>query len=566
MCWAALNRSRHDPRALTRALLLAFATASATAQDLMPRQPPGREAATVRIGGATGVRGWATDNSPVVIPRLDQLSVTGSEAGRPNVRRDGVLLSGMSVPALEALAAELSEWIGKPLTETGLDRLTEVILRHYDDHDRPMNDVWVPPQSGADGRLDIQVVEGRVGAVALERTGRFNDSVIRQGLHLREGDLLTGAALQTDLDWLSRNPFRRAELFAAPGEGVTADLLVRLDERRPWRVYTGYDNNGTRAVGRNRWFAGLNHGNALGLDHVVGWQMTTGDSLDALHAHALSWEIPLHRLQHFIRLSGAWADASAEESLGGLALGTHGSSWQLSALYGRPLPRIGGWRQEVRGGIEFKRTDNFIVFGETALPQAEVDVVQFRGEWQGNGPLWGGQAEVRFDGVASPGDLTGRNGSDEFGAFRADADPSYAYARIEGSWLRPLAADWSCLTRATAQRATGALLPTEQLGLGGSSNVRGYPERMLLADTGYAVSAELRTPAHRPTPAISIQALLFLDHGRGWREGEGSDTLTGLGAGLRLRLGETASARLDIGWPLENGRGPEVHAGATFSF
>jgi hemolysin activation/secretion protein len=550
--------------------LLAIAAAAAppaAAQDLLPRMPEGDGAAVFRFGQAPDLHGWAPDDSPVILDRLVQLTVAGRESGSRTVETGGVTLQGMSVAALDELARELAGWIGRPLTEAGLDRLTEVILRHHEDHDRPMTDVWVPPQAGEGGRLNLEVAEGRIGAVELTTLTRFNEEVVRKGLHLREGDLLTGTALQADLDWLSRNPFRRAELFVAPGDGVTADLIVQVDEQRPWRVYAGYDNTGAESVGEHRWFTGFNLGNAFGLDHVLGYQFTTGETLDALQAHSMTWEIPLHRLQHFVRLTGAWAEASAVDTQAGLAVNSDGTSWLAGALYGRPLPRFGSWRQEIRGGFEFKRADNFVLFGETSLPRTAVDVVQFRAEWQAKGPLWGGAADLRADLVASPGGMTARNDRAEFEAFRPGADPSYAYGRVEGSWLRPLPKSWSWRTQATAQLASGALLPTEQLGLGGSATVRGYDERILLADSGYAISTELRTPAWSPgREGVLLQGLLFLDHGRGWREDEGSQTLTSVGIGTRIALGTFGTARLDVGWGLRDGDGAKVHGGVMFSF
>ena len=569
MCWASPRTLRQDHRALTRALLLLIAAAlePAAAQDLMPRELPGEAAAVVRIGAAPDIHGWAADDSPVVIEKLGQLVVAGSEVGSAPVERDGVLLQGLSVAALDELAAELSEWIGKPLTEAGLDRLTEVILRHYDDHDRPMNDVWVPPQTGEGGRLNVEVVEGRIGVVGMETMTRFSDGMVRQGLHLSEGDLLTSSGLQADLDWLSRNPFRKAELFVAPGEGVSADLLLRVDEKRPWRVYTGYDNSGSESVGENRWFAGFNLGNAFGLDHQLGYQFTTGDSYEDFHAHSLSWEIPIHRLQHFVRLTGAWADAAALDYQNGLPLNSSGTSWLAGILYGKPLPRLGEWRQEIRGGFEFKHADNFVIFGQTSFPQTDVAIAQFRGEWQGTGPLWGGLAEVRADLVASPGDLTAKNGEAEFEAYRPGADPTYAYGRVEGTWLAPLQKNWSWRIHGTAQLASGALLPTENLGLGGYETVRGYDERIYLADSGYAISAELRTPAVNPLKkGVLLQGLVFIDHGHGWRESEDSLGLTSIGIGTRCALGDHGTARLDLGWGLEDGHGAVVSAGVLFSY
>jgi hemolysin activation/secretion protein len=543
----------------------------AAAQDLLPRELPGEEAAVFRFEKAPDVHGWVADSSPVLLVRLERLSILGAEDGASRIRRDGVELSGMTVAEPKELAAELGGWIGRPLTESGLDRLTEVILRHYEDHGRPMNEVWVPPQDGAGGVLRVEVVEGRVGRLGFGRLEHFDEERLRKGIRVREGELLDGRAVQADLDWLSRNPFRRADLFVAPGEGVSADLLLGIEERRPWRAYAGYDNTGSEAVGENRWFGGFNWGNAFGFDHVLGYQFTVGDSLEDFHAHSMTWEIPVHRRHEFMRITAAWADVLAEETQDGVPTDAEGESWQVSALYGRQLRRAGDWTQEWRAGAEFKRADNFVIFGETEFPDTKVDVLQLRGEWLGGGPLWGGRADLQASLVASPGDVTARNGSEEFESFRTGADPSYVYARAEGSWVAPVAEDWSWRIRATAQLASGALLPTEQLGLGGYSTVRGYAERILLADGGYVVSSELRTPVIRAAEQLrpggfGLQGLAFIDHALGWRDGDGTETLTGAGLGIRAAVWDSANLRLDVGWGLEDGDGAEIHAGVFASF
>lgn len=521
----------------------------------------------LRFGAVPDVHGWLADDSPIVIERLRSLVVSGDQPGCEPLALGPVMLERMSVGGLGALARELSGWIDRPLTEAGLDRLTEVILRHYDDHGRPMNEVWIPPQSGEGGMLRVELVEGRVGTVALEEMRHFDPAILRGGMRLRQGSLLRSAELQAELDWLSRNPFRHADLFVAPGQGVSADLLIRMQERRPWRVYAGYDNSGSESVGENRWFSGFNWGDGFGRDQVVGYQFTMGDSLGLFHAHSLSWEVPVHPWRSFLRLDGAWAEVSSFETQAGFPVNADGTSWQVGLLYGVPLPRLGDWRQELCGGFEFKRADNFVIFGQASLPRAEVDVAQFRGEWQGSGSLAGGRAEASVELVASPGGLTDQNGRAEFEAFRPGADPAYLYGRAEGTWIRPLPGDWSCRLHAIGQLANGALLPTEQFGLGGHWTVRGYPERVFLADSGYALTAELHSPGWSP-PAerlewLRLQGLLFLDHGRGWRESEGDVTLTSIGVGARFALGAHGSARFDVGWGFEDARGAEIHGGVT---
>ncbi len=239
-------------------------------------------------------------------------------------------------------------------------------------------------------------------------------------------------------------------------------------------------------------------------------------------------------------------------------------------MFGAPLRKTAGWKQEVQGGLEFKRSDNFFVFGDTSLPGTEVDIVQFRGDWKGERTFDNTTLELFASLVASPGELTAQNGNDEFEAFRPGANPAYVYGRLGATWQDPHTETWSWKLRGNIQLATGALLPTEQLALGGNATVRGYPERILLADSGYALSAELSTPTLSkdlgPLGRSTIRGIAFLDHGLGWREGDGSKSLTGAGLGTRIKLGTFGEGRLDLGRGLDGGDGVNLYTGWFFSF
>jgi hemolysin activation/secretion protein len=219
-------------------------------------------------------------------------------------------------------------------------------------------------------------------------------------------------------------------------------------------------------------------------------------------------------------------------------------------MFGAPLPRSGKWKPEILGGIEIKQADNFFLQGDTSLPGTEVEVVQFRGDWIGERTFDATILELHGMLVASPGEITARNGDDDFAAFRSGAVSTYLYGRLESTWQNKSDDGWAWKLRGAAQLASGALLPTEQLALGGSATVRGYAERILLADSGYALSAELMTPAWTPRRAPSqtgsVRGVAFLEHGLGWREGEGAETLIGAGFGVRLGIGPFAEGRLDV--------------------
>ena len=166
----------------------------------------------------------------------------------------------------------------------------------------------------------------------MQSGGIFNDELLSGAIHLQRGEILLSSELQKHLDWFNRNPFRPAALYAAPGQAEgEADLVFALSERRPWRMYAGYENSGAEVAGEHRFLTGFNWGNALGRDMLLSYQFTSAESPGELSAHALSMEIPFHSRHQFLRCNGSWADILTEGYLAGILVESSGSSWQLGA-------------------------------------------------------------------------------------------------------------------------------------------------------------------------------------------------------------------------------------------
>jgi hemolysin activation/secretion protein len=169
--------------------------------------------------------------------------------------------------------------------------------------------------------------------------------------------------------------------------------------------------------------------------------------------------------------------------------------------------------------------------------------------------------------------LGGDNEDAAFRDVRADAESGYAIGLAGLSRLQRLPGDWSLVVRADGQWSDAALLPSEQVGLGGFDAVRGYREREFLVDSGLVASAELRTPvwgwmAPQPLRAgagSGLQALAFADYGRGETEGLRDVEVSSAGAGLRYQLGRNLELRFDYGWALD-GSNSRAHLGVVASW
>ena len=127
--------------------------------------------------------------------------------------------------------------------------------------------------------------------------------------------------------------------------------------------------------------------------------------------------------------------------------------------------------------------------------------------------------------------------------------------RGQGQYVRLLAPETLLVVRADLQLSTRALVPLEQIGLGGLASVRGYRQDVLLTDNGFFASAEVRFPILRIESVEGVlQVVPFIDFGIGWnssaRLNPDHNSLVSAGLGLQWQMGDRFSARLDYGIPL----------------
>lgn len=494
-----------------------------------------------------------TDDSQVIITSLTQLVIKKQDEQITPLAEE---ITTGQIPAASALVAQLTPLLHRPLTERGFNFLIEMILSHYDNQDRPVVDVIVPEQDISKGGLTLEVLEGKVGTIGLKKSKWFRREFLASALQTKSGDLIRGKTLQRDLDWLSRNPFRQASLFASPGDGpAVADFLIGLQEQRPWRAFTGYQNTGTNNIGADLFSFGFNWGNAFGQDHLLNYQFTTGDTPSDFRAHSFAWEIPLHAHHHFLRFGGTTAALKSRVE----GISSDSDYRELSLALGRPLDRWHGFKQEATLGVEWKKTDNFATFGGFSLPGAEVTLWQFHASYKATGEFKNGPLQLTTDLILNPG-----TGSDrDFQQFRNGADSQYFLLRTSSRWETEIQPDWTLKLSIQGQYSPDLLLPSEQFGLGGFRTIRGHSERDFLADSGFALSAEVTTPAIS-IQSLQIRGVTFLDHGTGWRHGEDRQTLTGAGLGLRIEAGQTLNGRID--WAASPEGEQQWHLGFLISF
>ena len=541
-----------------------------------PAAPPPLDAIAGGIGAAQKLR----LSGLVLLSESSQIAENGwSASALPADRIDSARLPWLS-------HTELVRVLGPALDQPFGDQLLHAIPASLGQlcqaAGRPFVSVIIPPQDFTSGVLQILVIEGRLGALAVEGENHFSEKSYLAAIHVRPGEPIESARLERDLAAIADNPFRQATVAARPGATVgTTDLVIQANDRRPWRFYGGYDDTGNRTTGLERVNAGVNWGNVLGLAHQLNYQLTASPDYQRSVSHSVNYVAPM-----------PWDVAqtlTASCSYGRIRpdmpppFDQEGHSENASLRYRLPLAPFAGVGHALSFGADYKMSDNNLEFSSIPVSGNITHIWQGSLAWEASRPDRHGATQLAVTGVFSPGDLDSDNDDDSFNATRAFAEARYAYLNANLVRSTRLPADFVLVITAIGQISDGNLLGSEQFTLGGAYTVRGYDDGDTYGDWGALLRNELQLPALRGLsrwfarlPADQFTPVVFLDAGVAGPAdplpGEDeSVTLASAGAGFRYAIGAHGSLRADYGWQLEDSPSgiPEdgrIHVSATLSF
>jgi hemolysin activation/secretion protein len=501
------------------------------------------------------------------------------EAGGAN--ETGISIVGLPMLDDPALKQQLNNLLGKPLVQDMLGGINTVLVNWYRDHDRPFVDVAFPAgQDVTNGVVQVVVTESKVGQVVARNNHWFSSGLLTSQVQLSHDDPISLRELQADRDWLNLNPFRSVDITAerSPTPGYTDIVVNTLDEQFPLRGHLTYDDTGASILGRDRWSAGIDWGNAFWTDSQLSYQYSSNVPLHRsvsgaaadYEAHSLSLVTPLPWHDQ-LAIFGAYARSTPRL---GPDLGLTGINWQLSGRYIVTLPPSGNFSQQAQFGFDFKSSNSNLLFGGFEVLNTTSEIAQFTFDYSAalKDPL--GQTSLGNSLVVSPGGLTALNKDANFAAQMPSARARYVYDHISLSRLSglPQDRDWvkglgwfggvSWLTRVTGQIASDDLLPSEELGLGGMDTVPGYDQRDANGTFGFLVSEELFSPPFSiakilfgDAPGDQAQFSLFWDQGgvRNKAREAGAHNLNDLssaGVGFRYVVGRYVNLHADYGWQL----------------
>ncbi|MDB5739928.1 MAG: peptide transporter [Alphaproteobacteria bacterium] len=549
-------------------------------KDIAPKQPvPEKPAGTVTTP-TQAPKAAVQDPARQLLAELKGLRLVD---GAARIERSGASMPGLTIEALPMLddaeiRARLAAFVGKPLLAGDLPRISQIVVAWYRAHNRPVVSVSFPEQDVNAGVLQGVVTESKVGKLRFDGNNWFSTGLLDSETGTRPGDPIELDRLKHDLNRLNANPFRTVNAVLAKGEADgTTDINLHVEDRLPLRVYASIDNSGLPVTGRDRYSLGLNWGNLFGLDQQVSYQFSTSPDLWRTRARGAGLSNDPRFMAHSLTYMAPlpWGDTlsvfgSYVQQVPNLGpdFGQVGHNTQISARYAHDLPDWESMTQQVQFGFDYKRSDNNLAFGGVSVFAATTNVEQFLAIYSGTRQDSWGQTSLVNNFVFGPGGLSDGNSTAVFQASGvAGANASYVYDNVQITRVTPLPHDLSWIVRLSGQLASTELLPSEQLGAGGTDSVRGYDPRVINGSQGALVSTELRSPAFSPlhdfvTSEVtdSAQLLAFYDYGyvayKGPQQNQpDSSAIQSVGVGLRYGIGRYLDARFDYGWQLQTAPG-----------
>src|ERR1700722_2682739 len=157
----------------------------------------------------------------------------------PNFMRNPFPVVGIKIddlPLLDQpdLRAKLTPFLNKQITFGDLQKIQQLIVAWYRDHNRPFVDVTFPEQDISGGVVQVIVTEFHLGQVRVEGNKWFSSDLLSSQVRISPGDPIDNSRLQEDLDRLNQNPFRQVAIVAeksdTPGD---TDLVLKTQDQFP---------------------------------------------------------------------------------------------------------------------------------------------------------------------------------------------------------------------------------------------------------------------------------------------------------------------------------------------
>lgn len=489
-----------------------------------------------------------------LLPSLEEYDADRLSHQQRILIRD-IVLEGNTVLKEGELEGQVAPYRNRELTIEELIGLKDQISLWYIQRGYVNSGAILPDQEIAGGVVRMRVIEGRLGEILIRDTRHLNVDYIRERLEGEKDELLFLPRLEERFQLL-----KQAEMIesihsemrpgAASGEAV---LDVTVEERSPYRIWFGGNNQGAQSTGANRLMVGAAHYSLFGWGDVLrGEYAQTRGANDYL----FSYSVPFGKRDTLLTLSSSQSTSSVVVApFNNLDISNRQQIQEVAVRH--PFAKSIG--EEIAGSLTMQRkeTKTFLLGEPFAFTPGSDDghtvvyTVGLGGEWSVRDAEQALTLVTTLNRGVDLGNATIRPDGEPDGRFHAWLTQAQYVRRIP--WMD------SQLTLHAALRLTdNIMLASEKFAIGGLNTVRGYREGLVSRDMGWVSNVEWRVPSPWKFSLSDNQAegllssLIFADYGQNWDKGTSSTEypyLASAGVGLSWDINRNSSAAIYVAEP-----------------
>ncbi|MFZ2727277.1 MAG: ShlB/FhaC/HecB family hemolysin secretion/activation protein [Methylococcaceae bacterium] len=420
--------------------------------------------------------------------------------------------------------------------------------------------VVLPPQTLNAGKVTLKVVFSPLGTIDISGNQIFSrDNILASLPILKQGTAPNTQDVASALKIANRHPSKQVQIVFKQGKAadqIDADIKVR--EQRPYQASLLANNFGTSSSGAYRLTGALQYSNLWGRDHIINASYTTSpDNADNVQQYGGSYSLPLYALK--ASLNAYYAYSNVNTGIVASDLTVTGSGEMYGIHYQQILPKFANYEHSLDIGIDNRYFSSDVssagVIANSTVVRSAPFSVLYRGDygWQsvqaGYSLQWlkntdFGEHNNQKDYVSSTGS---NNAKQNWDMLRYSANLT---ANVQ---------QWLIQTHFIGQYSSTPMIAGEQLGLGGSYDIRGYAQRETSADSGEIAKLEITAPAWQ-----QLRFFAFYDVGHGYLSHATATQmkdwiLSGAGIGARWQWRDYLMANIAFATAINNGI--NTHAG-----
>jgi hemolysin activation/secretion protein len=471
---------------------------------------------------------------------------------------DEFRVEGNTLLPTEEIEAAVYDFLGPNRTAADAEKARTALENLYRSKGYPTVTASLPPQNAQNGVVVLIVTERKIGRLRVTGARYFEPDAVRSAApSLAPGTVPNMNQVQREIIALNQQPDRTVTPVLKSGRAPdTVDVDLDVTDKAPLHGSLELDNRQSADTTPLRVDGSLRYDNLWqgGDSASFFFQVAPDRPSDALvFSGSYLFHIPgtnLSLLASYLKSDSNVSTVGATNVIG------RGQIYGLRLLV--PLTQDEGFVQTLSLGIDYKDyTQDLTLSGQGShVPLHYYPVsATYQANW--NGP----QSQTALTAGVVAG-MRGWGDSDAvFDDNRFDATSNFFYVRGTLEHTHNLPLGMQAWARLQGQASGEPLVPNEQLSVGGAESVRGYLESEILADSGFVLQTELRSPslAERIGPPVQDFRLhVFADVAHTsindpLPEQQSNYSLGSVGAGLRVRLLDHLSGSLDDAVVLSDG-------------